>query len=84
MRSALHGSAGIVKQWCSFRDALQTYLSRKGRFKPLTSDRYALEAGDIVKFGAVECQVHLEPESVLVAQVRRFAVVVNVSMHVFN
>ncbi len=40
---------------------LQTYLSRKGKFKPLTSDRYAIDSGDTLRFGAVECQVVMDP-----------------------
>ncbi|KAK9868963.1 hypothetical protein WJX84_011640 [Apatococcus fuscideae] len=41
----------------------RTFLQKKGKFKPLTADRYAIESGDIVKFGAVECQVLLQPEA---------------------
>ncbi|KAK9832877.1 hypothetical protein WJX74_000543 [Apatococcus lobatus] len=36
-----------------------TFLWRKGKFKPLTSDRWAIESGDVVRFGAVECKVSL-------------------------
>ncbi len=69
-------SARVEVTWCTYEVlAAQTWLEHPGSAATALQpqDRYALQSGDIVKFGSMECRVHFSPEGVVMSALFHFS-----------